>query len=153
MGSDPRSTDGLGGYPGTMSTGRSTSADMDALIKRVRRRLKQPLDCVLQGVRGRDEKVLGAVGSLAADDQQKGEITKIVQALDAIVVATDKHKQGLPDLLKEVRDKTRALEALLPKEAVAADKPAADEALPGGAVPADAAPGAPADTSQPAKTN
>ena len=37
-----------------------------------------------------------------------------------------------------MRDKTRELEALLPNVVVAPEKPAADEALPGAAAPADA---------------
>ncbi len=138
---------GLGRVPGH-GTGRShsRSEEMDDLIERIRRRLKYPLHCVLLGVRGPQEKTtaaadavaLGAVGQLAADDQQKAEITKIVAALDAIVKATDQHEKGLAEMLKQVREKTRELEALLPNVAVVPEKPAADEALPGASAPADA---------------
>ena len=142
---------GTGGYPSMGSTSKPVNKEMDNLITRIRRRLKYPLDCVLLGVRGPQEKTtttLGAVGQLAADDQQKAEIAKIVAALNAIVDATDKHKEGLPDMLKEVRDKTRELEALLPNVAVVPAKPAADDALPGATAPADA--GAPAGGTPPA---
>jgi hypothetical protein len=160
---------GSSGYPGMGSSAKPVNKEMENLITRVRRRLKQPLHCVLVGVSGPQEwtkaaagnATLGAVAQLAADDQQKAEITKIVNALVAIVKATDKHKNGLPEMLKEVRVKTRELEALLPNVAVATEKPAADEALPGAAAPADAAApagktppadaGAPAGTGEPAK--
>ncbi len=138
------------------------SDEMKELIEQTRRRLKYPLACTLQGVRGTEQKTaagaaptLGAIGSLAADDQQKAEILKIVAALDAIVKASDSQKNGLAKMLDEVRDKTRDLEKLLPNVVPAAEQSADDDDLPGTVATPDAEAHAeqaqPADASDPAK--
>jgi hypothetical protein len=134
---------GYGGYGmGGMSP---VDQEMDELIDRVRRRLKQPLHCVLLGIRGPQAgraptDALGAIAQLAVDDQQKAEITQVVKALDAVVTATDAQEKGLADMLKQVRTKVRDLESLLPNVTPAAIEPSAEDALPGGgAAPADAA--------------
>jgi ElaB/YqjD/DUF883 family membrane-anchored ribosome-binding protein len=136
------------------------------LIERARRRLKLPLACVLMGMRGPQDKAaapgaLGSVGQLAADDQQKAEITKIVEAVNELVKATDPPKDdesslqassGLDVILKQVRDKTRELEKLLPNVAQEVVKPTADEALPGASLPGgDAGAAKPAGDAGPAK--
>jgi hypothetical protein len=136
---------GMGGMPGMYGGVTPIDQDMEDLIDRVRRRLKLPLHCVLLGIRGPQAKTSGAVAQLAADDQQKAEITQIVKALDAVVDATDAQDKGLADMLKQVRTKVRDLESLLPNVVPAAAELSDEEALPGGgAAPADAA-AAPAD--------
>ncbi|MHB0957283.1 MAG: hypothetical protein ACYC0X_24670 [Pirellulaceae bacterium] len=158
----PGGSGGGGGYPGMGPfAGRGEqSSETDELMERARRRLKLPLACVLTGMRGPQERspsaALGAIGQLAADDQQKAEITKIVNALDAVIKATDQTKEGLEGMLQKVRDRTRDLEKLLPNLAQAAAQPTADEALPGAgaagppSLPGAAAGAAPAAAAPPA---
>lgn len=155
---------GGGGYPGGpsgMGFGM-VSEEMENLMDDARRRLKYPVFCVQLGIRGEerrsgigaaDASALGSFAQLAADDAQKAEIQKILTALDAIIVATDLVEEPLEEMMTKVRDKTRALEAMLPQveepgdDTDAADLPGGD--LPGGsAEPAAAAtePAAPAAT-------
>jgi hypothetical protein len=153
---------GYGGYPGMRSRTKPASDETDQLVERIRRRLKYPLNCTLIGVRGAEQKsvtpgaaaALGSIAKLAADDQQKEEIGKIITALGDIVKATDVHDEGVAKLLEEVRSATRELEKLLPNVAAADAKPTADEELPGGAAPAAKTPpagaAAPADGKTPA---
>lgn len=145
------------GFPGMRGRTKPASEETDKLMERIRRRLKYPLYCTLLGVRGSEQRsatpgaapALGSIARLAADDQQKEEVGKIITALNGIVKATDVHDQGVAKLLEEVRSATRELEKLLPNVAADADKPSADEELPGGgAAPAAKTP--PADAAAPA---
>ena len=103
--------------------------------------------------------------ALAKDDQQKQTIQKLIDAINGLVEATDADKDGLEAMMKEVRNKTRELETLLPKSLIAipasekkAETPAdtSSDALPGagpGAGPATgpgAASGKPATPTKPA---
>ncbi len=81
--------------------------------------------------------------------------------MNALVKATDpanddestgQTNTGLDGMLKQVRDKTRELEKLLPNVAQDVAKPTADEALPGSSLPGgDAGPATPAGDAGPAK--
>lgn len=133
---------GPGGLYGMYGSGARVDEETEELTDRVRRRLKLPLHCVLLGIRGPQvgrapTDVMGAVAQLAADDQQKAEVARIVKALDAVVVATDSHERGLAEMLKEVRTKARDLEGLLPNKTAASNTPLPnEETLPGAGPPA-----------------
>ena len=149
---------GSGGYPGGSGGSGTPGAvtetpEPDQAVQQTRRRLKLPLDCVLRGLRGTDESssrtsdenvTLGAIGQLAQDPAQKAEVVKIAAALEALLEATDKHEQGLDELMKEVRTKILDLENLLPKSETKPE-PAADLDVPGGDAPGGAPASQPGD--------
>ena len=79
------------------------------------------------------------------DPQQKEAVQKILDAVNAIVDATDLDENGLEEMMVEVRAKASELESLVPKsmlavpsgdEAEAKDEETAADALPGASAPA-----------------
>ncbi|MBM4088677.1 MAG: hypothetical protein FJ276_04500 [Planctomycetes bacterium] len=150
---------GGGGYPGSGypggGAGEKPAAKKEAPvpepIQRVRRRLKEPLKCVLLGLRGETRRsTIGGAASgapaleglvaLAPADPAKDQVQKLVTAVEAIVTATDTFDKGLDDMMKGIRSKARELESLLPKPAEETEESSEDDALPGGTAPAKSPP-------------
>ena len=135
------------GSPYGMPLAGEESEDVVKLRNDARRLLKFPILCGQLGIRGElkssfgaGSDTLGSIAQLATDDAQKAEITKILDAMDALLEATDLVEEEVEEMMTQVRTKTRDLTAILPASAIEEEDEAGDEAdLPGGDLPGAAA--------------
>ena len=93
-------------------------------VTRLRRLLKYQIVCVLEGLRGpaRSEN-LGLLAMAAGDAAKQAEVKKIVDAVDAVLAATDPPNPNeafasTKELLKAVQERLTELEGVLPESAV-----------------------------------
>jgi hypothetical protein len=149
-GGDPRGGGGMYGRNRSLEDEEPSEE-----IQRARKKLKLPLRSVLIGLQGElqpsSSSSAGSIQKLAQDDTQKTDISKIIEAVNELVDATDEYEEGLEEMMELVRTETRELETILPQPKTveapdaAADRPGAPSTDPAGADTPAAAPAAAGD--------